>query len=362
MISWEKVALPIGISFITFHKLTYAIDAFRKVHSPLQHFSDYLLYILMFPHQIAGPIVRYNEIADQLEDKERRVTADFRFTGMVRFIEGLGKKVIIANPLGIVADQVFALDISDTSSGVLWLGILAYTFQIYFDFSGYSDMGIGLARIIGFTFPENFNFPYVSKSITEFWRRWHITLGRFMRDYLYIPLGGNRVGKIRLLFNLWFVFLISGLWHGASWTFIVWGAFHGLILILDRLFLLKFYEKIGGFLSLVITFLLTVIGWVFFRAETLPQAFTYIRRLFSFSQGYSTIEVSDRFIIVFSAAILISFFPLLSGFFAKKVSPTLTKVPVLTVSLKTAVLFIIAIWCIAEINSSGFNPFIYYRF
>jgi len=244
-VHWTKVVLPIGISFFSFQKLTYSVDVYRKVHGPLNRVTDYAMYILMFPQLIAGPIVRFNEIADQIEDRRNNETAENRLTGFFRFIIGLAKKVLVANVLGEQVDMIFAMDAAEITMGLSWIGIVAYAFQIYFDFSGYSDMAIGIGRMIGFDFPENFNNPYVSQSISEFWRRWHMTLGNFMKNYLYIPLGGNRVSTNKMYFNLWVVFLISGLWHGAAWTFVIWGAFHGLFLILDRLFLLKVYKKIG---------------------------------------------------------------------------------------------------------------------
>ncbi|MBW6461207.1 MAG: MBOAT family protein, partial [Bacteroidales bacterium] len=200
---WTAVALPIGISFFTFQKITYTVDVYRGLHQPLQRVTDYAMYILMFPQLIAGPIVRYNEVADQLVDRRANETAENRLAGFFRFVIGLSKKVLIANVLGAEADKVFALDAAGMATGTAWIGVIAYAFQIYFDFSGYSDMAIGLGRMIGFRFPENFNNPYISQSITEFWRRWHMTLGRFMRDYLYIPLGGNKVRPFRLYVNLW---------------------------------------------------------------------------------------------------------------------------------------------------------------
>ena len=206
-IAWAHVALPIGISFFTFQKMTYAVDVHRGVHAPLKKISDLALYILMFPQLIAGPIVRFNEIADQLVDRRKNENADNRLTGFFRFCVGLGRKVMIANPLGAYADSVFAADPAQLATITLWIGILAYAFQIYYDFAGYSDMAIGLGRMIGFDFPENFNNPYISQNISEFWRRWHMTLGRWMRDYVYIPLGGNRVTPLRMYFNLWLVFL-----------------------------------------------------------------------------------------------------------------------------------------------------------
>ena len=363
IVNWTSVALPIGISFITFHKLTYSVDAYRNVHKPLERFSDYVLYILMFPHQIAGPIVRFNEIADQIENRNRQETIDNRLDGMFRFVKGLSKKVIIANCLGTVATHVFDLKIGEISASAAWIGILAYTFQIYFDFSGYSDMAIGLAKMLGFIFPENFNLPYISKSITEFWRRWHITLGRFMKDYLYIPLGGNKVSKFRLLLNLWIVFLISGLWHGASWTFVVWGAYHGFLLIIDRLFLLRVYEKIFRPVSVVITFFLVLIGWVFFKAPDLSFSFSFIGKLFSFSNNINTpLDLDSRFWFIFFVAVTISFFPILKGEKGSFLEKPELQFPKIILILKGVALLVLLVICISDINGSDFNPFIYFRF
>ena len=234
-VEWVNVVLPIGISFYTFQTLTYSIDVYRNKHKPLNKLTNYLVYIMSFPQMIAGPIVRFSHIADQIVS--RKEVIDDKLIGFYRFSIGLAKKVLIANVMAEQADLIFGSDYSVLSTTNAWLGMLAYTFQIYFDFSGYSDMAIGLGKMMGFKFPENFNSPYVARSISEFWRRWHITLGDFMRDYLYIPLGGNRVKlKYRLYFNLWIVFILSGLWHGASWNYLIWGAYHGVFLILDRLF------------------------------------------------------------------------------------------------------------------------------
>lgn len=358
---WTKVALPIGISFFSFQKMTYAVDVYRKVHAPLKRMSDFALYILMFPQLIAGPIVRFNEIADQLEDRRYNENVDNRLTGFFRFALGLGKKVLIANVMGEYADSVFALEPSAMTTATAWMGVIAYAFQIYYDFAGYSDMAIGLGRMIGFDFLENFNNPYISQNISEFWRRWHISLGRWMRDYLYIPLGGNRVSKRRMYLNLWFVFLISGFWHGAAWTFVIWGAFHGFFLIADRLFLLKFYSKIGKYPAIVITFVITLVGWVFFRAETLPYALDFIGRMFSFTAG-PAVYISQKVWIIL---IIGAFFGFWGAFgkveqwqmklFAKK--QQLSTLVVMT--LASVVLFTLSL---AAITSSGFNPFIYFRF
>jgi alginate O-acetyltransferase complex protein AlgI len=360
-VEWAKVALPIGISFFSFQKMTYAVDVYRKVHVPLKKISDFALYILMFPQLIAGPIVRFNEIADQLEDRRANENVDNRLTGFFRFALGLGKKVLIANVLGEYADTVFAMDPAGMTTATAWMGVLAYAFQIYYDFAGYSDMAIGLGRMIGFDFLENFNNPYISQNISEFWRRWHISLGRWMRDYLYIPLGGNRVSIRRLYFNLWLVFLISGFWHGAAWNFVVWGAFHGFFLIADRIFLLKFFAAIGKAPSILITFIITLVGWVLFRAETLPYAIHFLGRMFSF-EGGPAVYISQK---VWIMLIIGAFFGLWAAFgniekwqmklFAKKQR-------ISTMVWMTAASVLLFIISLAAITSSGFNPFIYFRF
>ena len=357
-----KVVLPIGISFYTFETITYLVDVYRKLHKPLLNFKDYLLYILFFPKLIAGPIVRYHDLADQITDRTSNDTIDNRLTGFYRFAIGLAKKVLIANQLGVQADAVFAMQVSDLATFTAWIGILAYTFQIYFDFSGYSDMAIGIAKMVGFKIPENFDNPYTSRSITEFWRRWHISLGNWMRNYLYIPLGGNKVDtKARLFFNLWIVFLLSGFWHGASWGFIIWGAYHGVFLILDRLFLAKTLGKVGGVVSTLFTFLAVAIGWVFFREEKVGDAFLYIQRLFRFD-SISEISFEKEFYIWFIIAVLFSFLAcfkigknLQNGFYFSIYSNKKH----FFVALISLVLVGLSV---SSITSFGFNPFIYFRF
>lgn len=360
-IKWTHVALPIGISFFTFQALTYSVDVYRKVHAPLKSIADYLLYILLFPQLIAGPIVRYNEIADQLGDRSENENFDNRVLGFFRFIIGLSKKVLIANVLGAEADRAFAIQEEVLTSNMAWIGIFAYTFQIYFDFSGYSDMAIGLGRMMGFKFPENFNNPYISQNITEFWRRWHITLGRFMRDYLYIPLGGNRVSLPRMYFNLAFVFIVSGFWHGADWNFIIWGAYHGFFLILDRLFLLKIYKRIGKYPSIFITFFLTIVGWVIFRATSIDQVFYYLKAMFSFRHADYYVDQQFWFILVI--ALIFSFTTVVKEglklekffFFAENYSSK----QLISMSFLMVLLLFLSV---VSIVSSGFNPFIYFRF
>ena len=361
-IPWAAVALPIGISFFTFQKLTYSIDVYRKVHAPLKHIRDYALYILMFPQLIAGPIIRFNEIADQLEERQANENIDNRLTGFFRFILGLAKKVLIANVLGEQVDIIFALGQDDLSTPLAWIGVIAYAFQIYFDFSGYSDMAIGIGRMIGFDFPENFNNPYISRSISEFWRRWHITLGRFMRDYLYIPLGGNRVSVKRVFFNLWIVFLLSGLWHGAAWTFVIWGAFHGAFLVADRIFLLKVYKKIGKIPSIIITFIITLIGWVLFRADTLHAAGEYLHQMFAFDFTGAMIHLDAHFYTMFIFATIFSFWAIIPGVEKWQMKLLSKEQRNTTIIIMVLVSIIFLIICLGSITSQGFNPFIYFRF
>ncbi|UOQ73526.1 MBOAT family O-acyltransferase [Hymenobacter cellulosilyticus] len=360
-LTWEKVVLPIGISFFTFEKLTYSIDVYRGVNKPLRSFWDFMLYIMLFPKMIAGPIVRFHEIAEQLTDRAAFETVDHKLAGLFRFVLGLAKKVLIANTLGQEADRIFGLAPAELSAPLAWLGAVCYTFQIYFDFSGYSDMAIGLGRMIGFQFPENFNNPYISRSITEFWQRWHITLGRWMRDYLYIPLGGNRVSTGRLYANLWTVFILSGFWHGAAWNFIAWGAFHGLFLVLDRLFLLRLSKRLGP-LSILPTFLITVVGWVLFRAESLGEAQAYIQQMFVGSWvalPYFTMEFWYTLLL----ATLFSFIaavPLIErGQLGVLAASSWSRGRMLALSMVTALLLVLST---SYIIGSNFNPFIYFRF
>jgi len=362
-ITWVNIILPIGISFYTFESVTYVVDVYRRIHKPLDNFLQYQMYIIMFPKLIAGPIIRYHEIHDQIPDRSVNDTVDNKLTGFYRFCLGLAKKVLIANTMAFKADEIFNMSPDNLTSGLAWLGMLTYTFQIYFDFSGYSDMAIGLGKMLGFKFPENFDNPYTSKSITEFWRRWHMTLGNWMKNYLYIPLGGNKVNSnARLYLNLCIVFLVSGFWHGAAWTFIFWGAYHGLWLVLERVFLLKVYNKIGKLLSTIICFLLIAIGWVFFRADHISDAFHFIRKLFSFDFSMPPHFINNEFTFYFILAILFSFFTsfAIGNKIQQKVYYSYYGLGGnLVFSLLACTLFTLSL---ASITSSGFNPFIYFRF
>jgi alginate O-acetyltransferase complex protein AlgI len=273
----DHAHLPLGISFFTFHSISYLVDIYRRDAAAQRRPIDLALYISFFPQLIAGPIIRYHDIADQL--RNRIVRAEDFATGIQRFIIGLAKKVIIANTVAGPADKIFALASDQLTAPLAWLGIICYTLQIYFDFSGYSDMAIGLARMFGFRFLENFNYPYISSSIQEFWRRWHISLSNWFRDYLYIPLGGNRVAPARVYFNLVLVFVLCGLWHGASWNFVLWGALHGAFLIFERLGLARLLARAGRWLAHTYALLIVIIGWVFFRADTLPRAIGYLKAM-----------------------------------------------------------------------------------
>lgn len=362
-IKWLKIILPIGISFYTFESVTYVVDVYRGIHKPLKNFWHYQTYILLFPKLIAGPIVRYHDIADQITDREKNYTADVKLSGFYTFCLGLAKKVIIANTIGAQADDVFKLDVSQIDSAAAWVGALAYTFQIYFDFSGYSDMAIGLCKIMGFRLPENFHNPYLSGSITEFWRRWHMTLGAWMKNYLYIPLGGNKVeSSAKLYRNLMIVFLASGLWHGASWNFIIWGAFHGLFLVLERLFLLKAYDKIDKVIPTLFTFLIVVVGWVYFRTEDLSYANHVIKQMFSFNFMDGKFALHNDFYFSLSLAAFFSFFafiPFTKNIQAKVYGENHTTGSTTVMLSLSIILFYISLSYIAALD---FNPFIYFRF
>lgn len=361
-IHWKEIALPIGISFFIFQSITYSVDIFRNECPAAKNYFNYLIYIISFPQLIAGPIVRYKNIANEITD--RNPSIDDKLNGLYRFSIGLAKKIIIADTMAIQADLVFGTDITiealrTMSCTNMWLGVLAYTFQIYFDFSGYSDMAIGLGRIMGFHYPENFNMPYISKNVSEFWKRWHITLGDFMLNYLYIPLGGNRVKtKYRHYFNLWIVFLLSGLWHGAAWNFIIWGAYHGIFLILDKIGLKRFLQKLGTIPSVILTFIVVAIGWSIFAVDSFDKLLVILRSLFSF-KDIEYFTIIPRVIPISILAIIFSFvrIPKLEYFFFHKDKYTnLQHVFVFTT------MFILLIISISHAVDTDLNHFIYFRF
>jgi len=289
IIQLDPVHLPIGISFFTFQALSYVIDVYRGKTEVQKNVLDLALYIALFPQLIAGPIVRYTDIASQIITRVIN-RADFA-SGIRRFTIGLAKKVVIADQMSIIADTVFAEPALSLNTPVAWLGIIAYTLQICFDFSGYSDMAIGLGRVFGFTFLENFNYPYISQSIREFWRRWHISLSTWFRDYLYIPLGGNRSGVVRTYLNLYIVFFFTGLWHGASWNFIFWGLWHGTFLVIERLGFEHILDRLWRPFRHLYTIFVVLVGWVIFRADTLDYGLAYLQQMFTWSAGNHIITV-----------------------------------------------------------------------
>lgn len=361
-VKWTKLALPIGISFYTFETLTYVIDVYRREHKPLRNFWDYQLYIILFPKLIAGPIIRYHDFANQVYDHTEYDNTENRLRGAYRFFIGLGKKVLIANVMGNAADYIFRIPVDQVSTYTAWFGALSYTLQIYFDFSGYSDMAIGLGQIMGFRFPENFNNPYTAVSITDFWRRWHMTLGNWMRNYLYIPLGGNRVNsKARLYLNLWLVFLASGLWHGAAWGFVIWGAYHGFFLVIERLFLGRWLARLRS-AAFLYTFFVVMIGWVFFKLEYLHASLDYLHRMFSWHAENCWWQPDREYYSLLLVAIFFSFFTvpaiglriqqkIFYGTYSMKLHYAMSIVGVVLLILSAA-----------RITVSTFNPFIYFRF
>lgn len=359
-INVDCIILPIGVSFFTFQNISYLIDVYRKEVESQKNLIHLGLYISLFPQLIAGPIVRYADVFKEIKD--RTISKELFQSGITRFIRGLAKKVILANTVGLFADKAFNIPVSDLSSSVAWLAIVCYSLQIYFDFSGYSDMAIGLGRMLGFNFKENFNYPYFSKSIQDFWRRWHISLSTWFRDYLYFPLGGNRKGKYRTYFNLTIVFFITGLWHGASWNFVVWGLFHGMFLLLERINFITLPKKLY-FLKRVYLLLVVMIGWVFFRSQDLTYAIGFIIKMFSFSGGtdYSPliyINSYSYFIIIIS----LLFSTPLRKVLEEKVLILIKAKPSVIGSIKYTFYLLLFGFTVLELAQSTYNPFIYFRF
>lgn len=352
-----NIALPIGISFYTFQAMSYTIDVYRNDVRVQKNLIDFGMYITMFPQLIAGPIVRYADVQDQLADRSV-TTADFS-EGIMRFVVGLGKKVLLANQMGAVWSEIYALG-GDVSALMAWTGAIAYTFQIYFDFSGYSDMAIGLGRMFGFKFPENFRYPYQSVSITDFWRRWHITLSTWFKEYLYIPLGGNRRGLARQALNLLIVWSLTGFWHGAGWNFVLWGLYYFVILFIEKLFLLKALDKLPKFFRHVYALLLIIIGWVIFASDDVSVLLPFLGSMFG---ANGAIGGMDVYTLLTKAALLViccivstelpkKLFLSAAGAMNEKAAFTLKSV--LTIAL-------LALSMILLIGDS-YNPFLYFRF
>jgi alginate O-acetyltransferase complex protein AlgI len=360
-IEWTAVMLPIGISFFTFQKLSYIIDVYRGKCRALENVIDFALYIAMFPQLIAGPIVRFSTIRRQL--KERRESWDNFYNGTLRFCWGLAKKVMIANSCSQITDVIFGLNPALLDTKVAWLGAIAYTLQIYFDFSAYSDMAIGMGMMFGFAFPENFKRPYSAVSITDFWRRWHITLSRWFRDYLYIPLGGNRLGTARTCLNMAVVCVLCGLWHGANWTFLFWGIYHGLFLVIERITGVRDLPRQKyNVMRRLLTMLIVIVGWVLFRSQDIFQAAGFIEAMFTFTDGPISYELSrvlnHRNILFLLAALPVFFLP---GDFSmiKLLIDKKNPMPVLAGAI---MILLLLPYCAALIVGGASSPFIYYRF
>ena len=345
------LSLPIGISFYTFQNMSYVIDVYRGDSKAERNFASYATYLCLFPQLIAGPIVRYSDVAREL--KERTVdTAQFS-RGVVRFLVGLGKKVLLANSIGVLAE----LTVPDGSVLFSWLRAIAYTFQIYFDFAGYSDMAIGMGAMTGFQFPENFNYPYLSRSVAEFWRRWHMTLGGWFRDYVYIPLGGSRTSTIKWVRNVLIVWMLTGIWHGASWNFLLWGLYYGLLLLAEKFFLGKYLK--GKVLPRIYVMLLTILGFVLFHSATASEALLEIGRMFGLG-GLPVVNATALYYLK-SYAVLLVLCALgstpLPKYLAEKIQARKAAV-VLQPAMVLAVLLLVTA-CLVD---GSFNPFLYFRF
>lgn len=352
-----NIALPVGISFFTFQALSYVIDVYRKEVPAQKNVWKVMLYISFFPQLIAGPIVKYHDIDKEINQRE--CTTAQTANGLRRFLVGLSKKVLIANPLALVSDTIFGMPSSNILVGSAWLASVAYMFQIYFDFSGYSDMAIGMGEIFGFHFKENFNYPYISFSIKEFWRRWHISLSTWFKEYLYIPLGGNRKGKLRTYFNKFIVFFCTGLWHGANLTFLIWGLWHGLFIILEDIFS---KIKLPRVISYFGTMLIVLIGWTMFRADTVGQGFFMLQTMFlKWNQiGQSDVVLSNMvnpyliFVLILAIVCSVPLKKWTSSFIAYNSN--------WMIGTSYGISFVLLLICILSLSSGTYNPFIYFRF
>ena len=356
-----NITLPIGISFFTFQALSYVIDVYRNNEIKQKNFSKVLLYIFFFPQLIAGPIVKYHDIEKEIN--ERKQTIEGVSSGIRRFIYGLAKKVLIANTVGYIADSIYAMKLSDINWLVAWVGAITYALQIYYDFSGYSDMALGLGKMFGFHFKENFLYPYGAKSIKDFWRKWHISLSTWFKEYLYIPLGGNRKGKVRTIINKIIVFFTTGLWHGANWTFVLWGLFHGLFASLEDLKIIPTHKKWWKYIGHIYTLLVVTVAFVIFRSDTITQAFTIIQAMFI---KFGSLNYADIMVLVKNLTAYSIFIIILAIIFAFPIKNVVAnkmenKKEVLEVGSYFVSIVLLAL-CIISLASSTFNPFIYFRF
>ncbi|MBE6885800.1 MAG: MBOAT family protein [Ruminococcaceae bacterium] len=350
--------LPIGISFYTFQSMSYTLDVYMRNIGVQKNYISYAAYVSLFPQIVAGPIVRYEDIQNEMDN--RQITLEMIGDGVGTFIAGLAKKVLLANNIGALWTAVKATPVEELSFASAWLGILAFTFQIYYDFSGYSDMAIGLGKMLGFHFPENFDHPYMSRSVTEFWRRWHMTLGSWFRNYVYIPLGGNRVSTPAHIRNLLVVWGLTGLWHGASWNFVLWGLYFGLLLILEKFLLKDFLKKLPSLFSWAYTFLIVVLGWVLFEFDTVEGFTGYFKALFAPGGGF----VDDQAMFYIASYILVFLFCIFfSADWGKKwVSALRMRFPRVMEFATPAVQVVFLLICTAYLVDATYNPFLYFRF
>lgn len=355
----RDLPLPIGISFYTFQVLSYIIDVYLKKVKLQKNIVSFALYVTMFPQLIAGPIVRYSDIDSQLESRE--ISSHKFGEGALRFIQGLGKKVLIANNMGALWNLTYAMDMSSISTFSAWLGIIAYTFQIYFDFSGYSDMAIGLGKMFGFEFIENFDHPYVSKSITEFWRRWHISLGTWFREYVYIPLGGNRCSKLKQVRNILIVWMLTGLWHGASWNFVIWGLYYGCLLLIEKMFLKRFLDSIPSFFAHVYCMLAVITGWVFFAIDDISVAKNYLGIMSGFSNNPILDSTSLYYFKSYAVMLVISTLFSASLFKNSFLTGDETENKI-QYGLTALIHIFILLMSTAYLVTETYNPFLYFRF
>ena len=344
-----NLPLPIGISFYTFQTMSYSIDVYRNEVPAQRNFLSFATYVTLFPQLIAGPIVRYETVHKELNS--RSINIDMLYDGITRFVIGLCKKIIIANNVGFIWTQIKSLPSNEISALTAWLGIICFSLQIYFDFSGYSDMAIGLGKMLGFNFLENFDYPYISKSITEFWRRWHISLGYWFRDYVYIPLGGNRKGKSRWVLNIFIVWFLTGLWHGASYNFIAWGLYFGILLMFEKLFLSKILEKMPNIFRHLYVILIVIISWIIFELSSLSSIYNYIGLMFN-----NNVFMDEIFLYYFIPNIILLCMAILSC------TPIIKKILYRYEYLKILFIIIGLILCTSFLIDASFNPFLYFRF
>lgn len=353
-----QLPLPIGISFYTFQSMSYTIDLYLKKIKVQKNFFSFAAYVTLFPQIVAGPIVRYEDVAREIDC--RTISISKVSEGIGKFLKGLAKKVLLANNIGLVWTQVKAMDYGEISAATAWLGILAFTFQIYFDFSGYSDMAMGLGKMLGFNFPKNFDHPYLSRSISEFWRRWHITLGSWFREYVYIPLGGNRKGFSRTIINLLITWSLTGLWHGSSWNFMLWGFYFGVLIVIERLGFGKILEKLPKGISMLYTFVMVIFGWVLFDTNTLSDAWSYIGAMFGVNGVLG--DSTALYLLASNAVIFVLCIFASTDIFSKLTEKLANTKPIALKSAAIVAQLLVLVNCTAYLVDASYNPFLYFRF